>query len=57
MRHYDVADESALYFKLRDVLTGEKYVCFKDLLMEIVAKRDMNIDGNHTIDIIHSVDH
>ena len=56
--NYYVADERvSLLDDLKDVLTPEEYISFKTLLMKIVTKKDMNIDGNHTIDIIHSVDH
>ena len=43
--------------QLSDALTPEEYVCFRDLLMNIVPKKERNIDGNHTIEVSHSVDH
>ena len=57
MTSYYVADERTLRTSLSDVLTREEYDCLENLLMKLVTKRDLNIDGNHTIDIIHSVEH
>ena len=57
MTSYYVADERVSFEDLNDALTPEEYQSFRTLLMKIVTKRDMNIDGDHTIDIIHSVDH
>ena len=56
--NYYVVDEYAsLFDDLKNALTPEEYISFRTLLMKIVTKNDMNIDGNHTIDIIHRVDH
>ena len=57
MTSYYVADELVSFDDLNDALTPEEYISFRTLLMKIVTKKDMNIDGDHTIDIIHSVDH
>ena len=57
MTSYYVADERVSFDDLNDALTPEEYKSFRTLLIKIVTKQDMNIDGNHTIDIIHSVDH
>ena len=55
---YYVQNEDTSYdTQLSNVLTPEEYVCLRDLLMKIVTKKDRNIDGNHTIEISHSVDH
>ena len=56
--NYYVADERvSLFDDLKDTLTPEEYISFRTLLMKIVTKRDMNINGDNTIDIIHRVDH
>ena len=57
MTNYYVAKEITLFDDLNNALTPEEYFSFTTLLMKIVSKKDMNIDGNHTIDIIHSVYH
>ena len=54
---YYVADECTSFDDLDDALTPEEYKSFKDLLLNIVTKKNMSINGNHTIDIIHRVDH
>ena len=41
---------------LGDAFTSEQYECFKTLLMKVVKTENINIRGNHTIEIIHRVD-
>ena len=55
--NYYVAKEITSFNNLDNALTSEEYFSFRTLVMKIVSKKDMNIDGNHTIHIIHSVDH
>ena len=57
MTNYYVAEELVSFYDLDDALTPEEYQSFRTLLMKIITKKDMNIDGDHTIDIIHRVDH
>ena len=42
---------------LNDALTSDEYECFKTLLMKVVKMRNVKIEGSHTIEIIHKVDH
>ena len=57
MTSYYVADERVSFDDLDDALTPEEYQSFRTLLMKIVTKKGMNIDGDHPIDIIHRVDY
>ena len=55
---YDVYDEHKSYeTQLSDALTPEEYVCFRNLLMKIVTKRDRHIFEHHTIKISHNVEY
>ena len=42
---------------LSNNLTPDEYECFKTLLMKVVKMRNVKIEGNHTIEIIHKVDY
>ena len=54
--NYYVANEITSFDNLNDSLIREKYFIIRTLVMKIVTKNDMKIEGNHTIDIIESVD-
>ena len=56
-KNYYVAKKITSFDNLNDALTSEEYFIFRTFLMKIVSKKDINIDGNHTIDIIHRAYH
>ena len=55
--YYMSSDNMTNTDSLDHVLTSEEYECFKTLLMKVVKTQNINIRGNHTIKIIHRVDH
>ena len=55
--YYMSSDNMTNTTSLDDELTSEEYECFKTLLMKVVKTKNINIRGNHTIKIIHRVDH